>query len=253
MGTSLNVIGGGGSVTEEVTQNITNVTNYYEEVNEATGFTDPDSFILAFDDETREFSITPDGDSFVFYAFGTRYEKTEAEEKVITDTTGQWYFYYDADGVLGATQALWDLATQVPVASVYWDGGAGTIDSEPKTSKNVSSDIYIIGVSIPGTLTDSQVVLFHAVVGGETIELPKKLFYSQIVCETAPTSDATFTIYVNAVSKGSATITAGQTTGTFTFNSKVSLNAGDKIKIIAPSSADATLENVAITIRADRL
>lgn len=246
MDTAINSMGGGGAV-------VNNINNYYTEVTEATGFVDPSASTLAFNDGTREFSISPVGESFVFYAFGTRYEKTAADSIVIADTTGQWYISYDSNGDLVASQTIWDLGTQVPVGSVYWTGAAGTIDSEPAVAKNDKfSNLYVISVSSPGTLTDSQVVLFHAIVGGESIELPKKLFYSQIKCGTAPTSDATFDILVNGTSKGSATILAGQTSGTFTFNSKVSLNDGDIVKITGPASADSTLEDIAITLRGER-
>lgn len=252
MSTSLVSFGGGG-LTEEITNNITNVSNYYSEVNQSTGFVDPDASLLAFSDETREFTITPVGDSFVFYAFGTRYEKTEAESVLIDDTVGQWYISYNASGVLVASQTIWNLSTQVPVGSVYWSGSVGTIDiEEPVVTPSKFSNLYVIGISVPGTLTDGQLILFHIVVGGETIELSKKLPYSYIKCGTAPTSEAVFNILVNGVSKGSATIAAGQSSGSFTFNTKTDLVGGDIVKITAPSTADATLTDVGITIKGTR-
>ena len=248
MNTELIPMGGGSS---EV---INNISNYYTEVaQESTGFVDPAASILAFDDPTRSFSITPTEDSFVFYAFGVRFEKTEAESITIDDVAGQWYIYYDSEGVLGATQTIWNLSTQVPVGSVYWNGAAGTIDTEePPAKPPKTSNLYVISVSSPGSLTDSQLILFHVVVGGESIELAKKLFYSYIKCGTAPTAQADFDIQVNGVSKGTATIASGQTVGYFTWNSKVDLVGGDTVKIFGPSSADSTLEDVSITIKGAR-
>jgi len=248
MPTSINMLGGGGGGTE-----ITNVINNYNEVNDSTGFVDPAASTLAFDDPTRKFSITPVGDSFIFYAFGVRYEKTEEDFVVIDDVAGQWYFSYDIDGVLSASQTIWNLANQVPVGSVYWNGATGVIDAEETPAKpSKLSNLYVIGVSAPGTFEDEQVILFHVVVGGEDIELPKKLFYSQIKCGTSPSAQADFDIKVNGVSKGTATILTGQTSGSFTFNNAVDLNDGDVVSITAPASADATLADVGITLKGNR-
>lgn len=247
MGTQINMLGGGGGT------EITNVINNYNEVNDSTGFVDPTASTISFTDATRSFSIAPVDDSFVFYAFGTRYEKTEAEFIVIDDIAGQWYFSYNADGELVASQTIWDLATQVPVGSVYWNGATGVIDAEEIPAKpSKLSNLYVIGVSAPGTFTDAQVILFHVVVGGEDITLPKKLFYSQIKCGTAPSAQADFDIKVNGVSKGTATILTGQTSGSFTFNNAVSLQDADIVSITAPATADATLADVGITLKGER-
>jgi hypothetical protein len=248
MTTDLIPMGGGDSSV------VNNINNYFTEVaQESTGFVDPAASTLAFNDTTREFTITPVSTSFVFYAFGVRYEKTEEEGVTIDDVTGQWYIYYDSDGVLGCTQTIWNLSTQVPVGSIYWNGATGVIDTEePPAKPPKTSNLYVISVSSPGSLTDDQLILFHVVVGGESIELAKKLFYSYIKCGTAPTAQADFDIQVNGVSKGTATIASGQTTGYFTWNSKVALSGGDTVKIFGPSTADSTLEDVSITIKGAR-
>ena len=233
---------------------VNEINNYYSEVTEGTGFVDPDASTLTFDDGTRTFSITPVGASFIFWAFGNRYEKTAVETKQIDDVDGLWYLYYDSSGVLGASQNLWDLSTQVPVATVLWSGGAGTVDDGKKPPKDSKfANIYIIAASIPGTLTDEQVVLFHAVAGSETVELNKYLPYSIIKCGTAPTAEANFDILVNGSSKGTGTIAIAATTGSFTWNSKVTLDPGDVVKIVGPTTADVTLEDVAITLEGLRV
>jgi len=233
---------------------VNEINNYYNEVTEGTGFVDPDASTLAFDDGTRTFSITPVGDSFVFWAFGNRYEKTSVETKQIDDVAGLWYIYYDSSGVLGASQTIWNLSTQVPVATILWSGGAGTVDDGKNNTKDSKfANIYIIAASIPGTLTDAQVVLFHAIAGSETVELSKYLPYSIIKCGTAPTAEANFDILVNGSSKGTGTIAIAATTGSFTWNSKVTLNPGDLVKIVGPTTADSTLEDVAITLEGLRV
>lgn len=244
-GTKLTPLGGG-------SVEINNV--YNEVINESTGFDDPDASTLAFNDGTREFTITPTGASFVFYAFGERFEKTSVEGVVIDDVDGLWYIYYNTSGVLQASQTLWNMSTQVPVATVLWETGSGDIGDEknnPKTDKHLP--IYVIGVSSPGTFTDAQVILLHVVAGSETVELRKRLPYSIIKCGVAPTGSITFDIQVNGSSKGTANIGAAANTGDFTFTTKVTLNPGDIVKIVAPATADGTLEDVAITLEGIRV
>jgi hypothetical protein len=232
---------GGGSV---------EVNNFYNEiVNESTGFEDPTDSSLSFDNGTRTFTIQPTGDSFVFWAFGTRYEKTSAENVQIDDVNGLWYISYNSSGVLGASQTIWDLSTQVPVATVLWNGATGDVGDEKNKGKTDKFlPIYVMGVSSPGLFTDDQLIFMHLVSGSESVELRKNLPYSFIKCKIAPTGSISFDIQVNQVSKGSADISASATTGSFTWNSKVTLDAGDWVEIYAPDTADASLKDVVITI-----
>jgi hypothetical protein len=236
-------------LTEEVQNDITNVTNYYTEVNQSTGFVDPDASTISFNNGTRTFTIAPVGDLFTIWAFGTRYEKTEAESIQIDDVNGLWYIYYTALGVLGASQILWDLSTQVPVAMVLWDNGTGTVEpGQGNTKPSKLLEAYIMSVSLPGVMSDAQTCLFHVIAGSEKVDLNKSLPYSLIKCGTAPTAQTTFDILINNVSRGSAVIAAGQTSGTFTWNTKRTLNGGDVVKIVGPATADATLADVGITL-----
>ena len=251
----------GGSTIQVTQETINNISNYYTEVNEGTGFVDPDSVEFSFNDTNRTFTITPTGDSFVFYAFGTRYEKEEAESVQITDTEGLWYISYNVSGVLCASQDIWDLGTQVPVATITWSSGTGTVDEEPpsKVKDSKFENIYAIGCSA-SNITAGQVILIHPIVASETIELLKRLPYSRIICTVAPTAQATFDIQVSQnggafASKGSAIIGAGEYSGTFTWNNKVTLDGSDNdmIMIIAPAVADSTLANVGISIKGIRV
>jgi len=245
MSTKLIPLGGGGSSV---------INNYYEEVVDSTGFVDPTDSQISFDDGTRTFTIEPTEDSFVFYAFGNRYEKTSAETEQIDDVDGLWNIYYDIDGVLGSSQDLWDLSTQVPVATILWSSGTGTVDNnQDKTKPSKFVNIYVIGVSVPSVLTDEQVALLHVVAGSETVELNKRLPYSIAKCGTAPTGSIAFDILINGVSKGSINFAASETTATFTWNNKVTLNPGDLVKIVGPSTADVTLADVAITLEGIRI
>jgi len=88
---------------------------------EKLGFIDPTEATTAFVNATRTFTITPVGASFRVVCSGIVYTKTAAESVTITNTEGVWYIYYDANGVLTATQALWNLLTDAPVGIIYWD------------------------------------------------------------------------------------------------------------------------------------
>lgn len=226
-----------------------------EVIDEVTGFSDPTECSFAFDNETRTFSITPTGDSFVFYAFGTRYEKSEAESVVIEDTNGLWYISYNTSGELTASQTIWNLATEVPVASVYWDGAEGTVDQEeppasPKPGK--LSDLYILSAWYPSAIPSSLILMYHVIAGGEKVVLPKRLPFSYAAAQVATAAETTFVINVNDVQKGTLVFPEASVTGSFTWNSKVTLSGGDEIKIIAPAVADAQLSGVAVTIKGTR-
>lgn len=252
--TQINFLGGGGVTTEETTV-INNVNNYYTEVNQSTGFVNTSDSSKSFNDTNRTFTITPTGDSFSFWIFGTRYEKIEAESVQIDNVAGLWYIYYGSDGVLGASQIIWDLSTQLPVAVVSWDTTTGVVE-EPVNNKNKTNkllNIYVLSVFVPGTLTNEQLLLFHSISGSESVELAKRLPYSSIKCVTAPTAEAVFDIKINDESSGSAIIAIGQNTGTFEWGSKVTLSGGDTIKIIGPAIADVAMADVGFTIQGIRV
>lgn len=68
-------------------------------------------------------------------------------------------------------------------------------------------------------------------------------------CTTAATgSSAVFTIYKNGVSAGTITFSTAATSGTFSITSDISLAAGDLLKITAPTTQNADLAEVAISL-----
>lgn len=89
-------------------------------IKEPTGFPSASTTTISVVDGTRTFTIAPTGASFDVYVAGKKYTKT-SESVVFTDTEGVWYFYYNASGVLTASQTIWDLALAAPVALLYWN------------------------------------------------------------------------------------------------------------------------------------
>ena len=76
---------------------------------------------LAFNESTREFSITPVASSFNFWNSGKRYTKTTAQTKIIPDASGLYYFYFDDGGNLQYKTTYFEFANEVHTAYVYWN------------------------------------------------------------------------------------------------------------------------------------
>jgi hypothetical protein len=104
-----------------------------------------------------------------------------------------------------------------------------------------------LGTFLQGVLSDSEKLFTF--VATEEFTLPEDLTGSLAYAEVAPTGAATITILVNAVSKGSVNIALGANAATFTFASPVVVAVGDRLQLVAQATADATLADIAITLR----
>ena len=105
---------------------------------------------------------------------------------------------------------------------------------------------YDIGVTFDGKPDASAVLLrypFPRVVDFDTI-----FSGSQAVVGTAPTGAAQFSIQKNAVEVGTLDFGAGGSTGSFS-GSAQTFQAGDVITLVAPSSQDATLEDLGLALK----
>jgi hypothetical protein len=84
---------------------------------------------MSYDKTTRKVTVTPTGATFDFYIDGVKFTKTGAQTAGTAHgtTTGKYYFYYDASGVLqtSAVNVPWSIVdrTVTPVALVYWENG----------------------------------------------------------------------------------------------------------------------------------
>ena len=107
-------------------------------------------------------------------------------------------------------------------------------------------DTYDIALSILNKPTASATVLSFVSVRSFTI--PANFADSLATAAEASTGTATFDIRKNNISIGSVTFTASST-GVFSTMEAVAFTAGDTLKIVAPTSQDATLADIAITIR----
>jgi len=113
-----------------------------------------------------------------------------------------------------------------------------------------SSGNIMVSYTISGKPIDGQVILIP-IIGGVTITLPEDLTGSIGVAGTIADAISTFTIYKNTTSIGTFQFAAAASICTFTFASEVELDgdSGDYLKIIAPSSADATLADIGMSLK----
>lgn len=153
------------------------------------------------------------------------------------DKNGTGGYLQTSDGLHPANEfPMYDPVTGALTPSgVTPSGGGGT------------SGPYDIVASYVGTPTDGQLVYLLAVV--RTITLPANLVGSWGWVEGNPSASFVFDIKNNGTQIATATIS---TSGVFTFSTvggvnKI-LNPNDKFTVYAPSPADATIRNIAMTI-----
>lgn len=93
------------------------------------GVEDPSLIAITYDPATRIFSVTYSTGA-AWTVGGVRY--THAAGTVLTtlhaNTTGSYYLYYNSSGVLTVANSIWNLLTDAPLASIYYNasnnGGA---------------------------------------------------------------------------------------------------------------------------------
>ncbi len=76
---------------------------------------------ISFNPGTLTFTLAPTGASFDYFYHGRRVTKTGAQNKVIPNTDGTWYLYYDGSDTLQASLVKWDFILHVPVAIIHWN------------------------------------------------------------------------------------------------------------------------------------
>jgi hypothetical protein len=104
---------------------------------------------------------------------------------------------------------------------------------------------YDILCGIAGKPSNSEVVLLFA--APRAFRIPANAAGSYLKAGTAATGSSVFSIQKNGSQFLTATVAAAGTTATFA-SSQTDFAAGDLLKITAPSSADATLADIALTL-----
>lgn len=133
-------------------------------------------------------------------------------------------------------KAGYDLTVNSTATDVEWT---------PKPT--VYNDVNI-GVFVAGTMTADELVLVYTATVGFT--LPNSFTGSLANSTDVSTGTVAFTLKKNGTSIGSITFTSANT-GTFS-GAGSTFVAGDKLTIEAPTTPDATLKNVSISLKGTR-
>lgn len=104
-----------------------------------------------------------------------------------------------------------------------------------------------VSVYVPGTYGISQKLLSYPLLFAAS--LPAGATGSVAKAGTAPSAAKSLTILKNGASIGTVDFAANAAGGTFTVASAVSFVAGDEISIAAPATVDATLADVAVSLK----
>lgn len=126
----------------------------------------------------------------------------------------------------------------------------GTINGLTQIGSVGTAGIYDFPVYYNGQPGASEVMM--KVVCVRAFTLPSGLTLSQGYATTVSTAAATFGLEKNGSSIGSVDFALGASTATFTFVSPVSFAVGDRLELIAPTSQDATLAAISITLAGTR-
>lgn len=125
----------------------------------------------------------------------------------------------------------------------------GDLSPTPVVSQTITN--YDLATFVDGSPSDSQAVLRFVA--------PRRILFqddfegSQLDADTAANAESVFTVSVDGSSVGTITVAASGTTGTFaTTGGEVQVEPGEVVEITAPSSADATLADVSITLNGAR-
>lgn len=156
------------------------------------------------------------------------------------------YAYDGAAWVLAASGAFSALS-DVNISSVAvgqmlrWNGTDWVNEDAP----------YDVGVSrVTGTPIASQAMV--DVVLNRTVVFPSGLTGSVGKAGVAATAQTDFDIQKNLVSVGTMRFAASGTTATFIMATQTTFTAGDSLQVVAPGTPDATLADVAFTLKGKR-
>ena len=169
------------------------IDNLPDDSKKPAGFPNRTDSTIAFDNATKVFTIAPAVTSFSFYSAGKRFTKTTAQTVDLdTDINGDatplaantiYYIYFDASGVLRVANSAWSITSGFAlVATINWNGTAGTLDEERhglrdlEWHRNAHLSIgsrYISGLDLvaPTTAVDGQLDLTTGYLMDEDIYL----------------------------------------------------------------------------------
>lgn len=141
-------------------------------------------------------------------------------------------------GTTGATGAL---------TGPTGPSGGPTGSTGPTGVTGPTGTAYDVAVWVEGIPASNEKVF--TIVAVRAFTLPINLTGSQAKSGVASTNNVSFTIQKNAVNIGTVVFNVS-TTGSFVFGSATSFAVGDQLQILAPSTSDPTLADIAIGLLA---
>jgi hypothetical protein len=123
---------------------------------------------------------------------------------------------------------------------------AGNVDVFALFAEEPGTPYNVPGIYVPAAPANDQVVLSH--VFTRDVDFPVDMAGSQFEAQVAATASTVFDVQKNGVSVGTATFAISGTTATWDVDPAVSFAPGDRLQVIAPSSADATLADLDINL-----
>ena len=193
-------------------------------MSEPTGFPDRISTTISFTASSLTFTITPTGATFDLWIKGVKIIKTGAQSKVIANTEGLHYIYYDNAGVLQETTTFSSalLTDNAIVAIVYWsvasqeanylgDERHGTImDGMTHYQQHISrGTVFASGLALNSILNDQTGALdSHAQIG---VDLGKILDEDVVIDEPVQTAPANIPVWYREGISGNWRLSTGTT------------------------------------------
>ena len=179
-------------------------------------------------------------------------------------------FVLKGNGISSTPKGAWDSGTTYSALDLVEHGGYvflsaedNNLNHEPVTSPSPASDAHWTYIPLPGAgdfcdvaiyaeglFTDGEVL--QRVVFASSATFAAGLSDSQFSAGAAPAADAVITLKKNGSSIGTITFAASATTGTVSFASDVTFDAGDVLEVDGPATSDTTLSDVSITLRGTR-
>ena len=163
------------------------------------------------------------------------------------------FYVNNADGTATLIAARGITTVNIPAGEgrlLYADGATdGLFQAGGGGGGGSGTGVHLLSGAYPGTLGPGERV-FHFI-ASVPFTLEQNLPDSQGKAKTAAASQADFAILKNGTGIGTLRFAAGASSATFVFGAAVPFSGGDELEILAPDPADATLADLAWTLKGE--
>jgi len=173
--------------------------------------------------------------------------RTDAAYIVAASPSGAWAG--QAGKIAFYSNSAWVFLT-IKEGMGFWieDEDAFLIATSSSTFQSFTAGLRLIAFFFTTAPTASEVLCIY--VAADAFTIPANLVGAQVKLGANPAATFAIDVQKNGTTIGTISIsTSGVATLTTTSGTSKSIAAGDVIKFVAPSSADASIANVAITVK----